>query len=96
MTTRLARNVAASVRQRLLNLAKERGEEFNVVLARYAVERFLYRLSRSKHRDLFVLDGFAVEGRDPLSVEAREHLARSRVGAATALSHAGPAARVVT
>lgn len=57
MTKRPARNVAASVRQRLLNLAKERGEEFNVVLARYAVERFLYRLSRSKHRDRFVLKG---------------------------------------
>lgn len=57
MTKRPTRNVAASVRQRLLNLAKERGEEFNVVLARYAVERFLYRLSRSKHRDHFVLKG---------------------------------------
>ena len=57
MTTRPTRNVAASVRQRLLNLSKERGEEFNLVLARYAVERFLYRLSRSKHRDRFVLKG---------------------------------------
>jgi len=57
VTTRPTKNVATSVRQRLLNLAKERGEEFNLVLARYAVERFLYRLSRSKHRDRFVLKG---------------------------------------
>jgi predicted nucleotidyltransferase component of viral defense system len=45
------------VRQRLLNLAKERGEEFNVVLARYANERLLYRLSVSKYRSRFVLKG---------------------------------------
>ena len=57
MTKRTTKNVAASVRQRLLNLAKDRGEEFHLVLARYAIERFLYRLSRSKHRDLFVLKG---------------------------------------
>jgi len=57
VTKRPTRNVAASVRQRLLNLSKERGEDFNLVLVRYAVERFLYRLSRSKHRDRFVLKG---------------------------------------
>jgi hypothetical protein len=57
VTKRPARNLAASVRQRLLNLAKERGEEFNLVLARYAVERFLFRLSRSRYRDRFVLKG---------------------------------------
>ena len=37
-------NVAASVRARLLNLAKERGEDFNYVLTRYALERLLVRL----------------------------------------------------
>ncbi len=50
-------NIAASVRDRLLNLAKERGEDFNFVLARYAIERLMYRLSRSGHRDSFVLKG---------------------------------------
>jgi predicted nucleotidyltransferase component of viral defense system len=51
------RNTAASVKQRLLNLARERGDEFNVVLTRYGIERLLYRLYRSEHRDRFVLKG---------------------------------------
>jgi len=50
-------NLAASVRQRLLNLASERKEDFGLVLSRYGLERFLYRLSASPHRDLFVLKG---------------------------------------
>ncbi|HQZ67286.1 MAG TPA: hypothetical protein PLY87_19485, partial [Planctomycetaceae bacterium] len=37
-------NQAASVRQRLMNVAKERGEEFQYVLTRYGMERLLYRL----------------------------------------------------
>jgi hypothetical protein len=43
------RDMAASVRQRLLNLAKERGEEFNFVLPRYGLERLLFRLGESRH-----------------------------------------------
>ncbi len=50
-------NVAASLRQRLLNLAHERQEEFQAVLTRYASERLLYRLSVSPHREEFVLKG---------------------------------------
>jgi predicted nucleotidyltransferase component of viral defense system len=50
-------NLAASVRQNFLNLAHERGEEFQFVLTRYAIERLLYRLSRSAHADRFVLKG---------------------------------------
>ena len=50
-------NLPASVRQRLLNLASERKEDFGLVLTRYGLERFLYRLSASPHRDLFVLKG---------------------------------------
>jgi Nucleotidyl transferase AbiEii toxin, Type IV TA system len=50
-------NLSASVRQRLLNLASERKEDFGLVLTRYGLERFLYRLSVSPHRDLFVLKG---------------------------------------
>jgi len=50
-------NVSASVRQRLLNLATERKEDFGLVLTRYGLERFLYRLSISPHRDAFVLKG---------------------------------------
>jgi predicted nucleotidyltransferase component of viral defense system len=51
------KNVAASVRQRLLNRSRETGENFNFVLQRYAGERFLYRLGRSPHRDRFILKG---------------------------------------
>ncbi|MFY9910887.1 MAG: nucleotidyl transferase AbiEii/AbiGii toxin family protein [Candidatus Sulfotelmatobacter sp.] len=50
-------DVSASVRQRLLNLATERKEDFGLVLTRYGLERFLYRLSVSPHRDAFVLKG---------------------------------------
>jgi hypothetical protein len=50
-------NVAASVRQKLLNLARARSEEFQFVLTRYAIERVLYRLGQSPHADRFVLKG---------------------------------------
>lgn len=46
-----------SIRQRLMNLSRENGESFDFVLARYGVERFLYRLSVSGHADQFVLKG---------------------------------------
>lgn len=51
------KNLAASVRQRLLNLAKDRKEEFQHVLSDYAVERLLYRLNNSRHAERFVLKG---------------------------------------
>lgn len=51
------RNVAASVRQRLLNLSQARGANYNALLAQYAIERFLYRLSKSALADRFVLKG---------------------------------------
>lgn len=50
-------NVAASVHQRLLNLARERKEDFSLILTKYGLERVLYRIGRSGHRDLFVLKG---------------------------------------
>jgi predicted nucleotidyltransferase component of viral defense system len=54
---RAGTNRAASVHARLLARAKERGEDFNLVLTRYAVERFLYRLSISTAREQFLLKG---------------------------------------
>ena len=51
------RNVAASVRARLQNLAREQQANFQRVLTRYALERFLFRLSISPHKELFVLKG---------------------------------------
>ena len=35
------KNIAESVRARLLNLSKERGDEFHLTLADYVIERFL-------------------------------------------------------
>jgi predicted nucleotidyltransferase component of viral defense system len=51
------RNMGASVRARLLNLAKERGQSHELLLTRYVLERLLYRLSTTRHRDSFVLKG---------------------------------------
>ena len=50
-------NVSASVRARLLKIAKERREDFTLTLMNYAAERFLYRLSKSSHADRFILKG---------------------------------------
>lgn len=50
-------NMGASVRARLLTLANERKQPFQVLLTRYVLERLLYRLSSSAHRDRFVLKG---------------------------------------
>lgn len=51
------RDIGASVRARLLNLAQARGQVFDLLLTRYALERLLYRLSISAYRDRFVLKG---------------------------------------
>lgn len=53
----MSKDLAASVRARLLNLAKAEGSDFNGVLVRYALERLLYRMSRSAHADNFLLKG---------------------------------------
>jgi predicted nucleotidyltransferase component of viral defense system len=51
------RDIGASVRARLLNRARERGQALDLLLTRYALERLLYRLSISRYRDRFVLKG---------------------------------------
>ena len=53
----MALDLAASVRARLLNIAKAEQTDFNSILVRYALERFLYRLGQSAHADHFVLKG---------------------------------------
>lgn len=57
MTKHQSRNIAASIRQRLLNKARETGRPFSELLQYYAMERFLYRLSKSPYGDSFVLKG---------------------------------------
>jgi hypothetical protein len=56
---------AESIRHRLRKELRARGEDVTLGLQRYAVERFLYRLGRSRHRARFVLKGatlFAIWG----------------------------------
>jgi predicted nucleotidyltransferase component of viral defense system len=50
-------NTAASAKQRLLNRARAKKEDFNLLLTKYALERVLYRISQSSHKDTFVLKG---------------------------------------
>ncbi len=57
MTEKQISNIAASVRQRLLNLARARQEDFLRILTQYALERLLYRLSLSAYADRFTLKG---------------------------------------
>jgi hypothetical protein len=61
-------NLPASVRQRLLNLAKERRADFQLILIQYGIERLLYRFSRSAYKDGFLLKGamlFSVWSNEP-------------------------------
>jgi len=57
MTHELGKNSGASIRARLLTLAQSKGEDYQRMLGRYAIERFLYRLGRSPYRDRFALKG---------------------------------------
>ena len=50
-------DIGASIRARLLNKAKAEGQDFNLVLTRYALERLLYRLGSSSHAERFLLKG---------------------------------------
>lgn len=63
-----AQNLAASVRQRLKNVATHTQDDFQTLLTRYALERFLYRLSQSKYSQRFILKGallFSVWSQQP-------------------------------
>ena len=51
------KNIAASVKARLQNVAVKRGEDFNLLLLRYGIERLLFRLSQSPYADRFLLKG---------------------------------------
>lgn len=55
--TKAPNDIGASVRARLLQLARERSEDFQLILIRYANERLLYRLASSAHGSHFVLKG---------------------------------------
>lgn len=50
-------NVATSVHQRLLNMARESSRPFNELLQHFAIERFIYRLSKGHRADRLILKG---------------------------------------
>ena len=57
MSERAVKNLVASVLARLRVHAKSTGAPFQQVLQLYAIERFLYRISKSKHAESVVLKG---------------------------------------
>jgi len=68
------KNIGASVHQRLKNAAKDSGRLFNDLAQYYALERWLYRLSKSRHAESFVLKGalMLVAWRAPLLRATRD------------------------
>ena len=60
MTKTPPKDIGASVRARLLRVARDQGEDFQLVLMRYANERLLFRLASSRYAERFVLKGAAL------------------------------------
>jgi predicted nucleotidyltransferase component of viral defense system len=57
MTAKAKKNVVASVLSKLRNTSTSSGAPFQQVLQHYAMERFLYRISKSKHAQSVILKG---------------------------------------
>ncbi|MEJ1966779.1 MAG: nucleotidyl transferase AbiEii/AbiGii toxin family protein [Gammaproteobacteria bacterium] len=57
MSAKETKNVVASVLARLRNSSKSSGSPFQQVLQQYAIERLLYRISKSKHAKSVILKG---------------------------------------
>lgn len=51
------KKIDQSIQQRLLNMSREQNEDFQLTLIRFGLERFLYRLSKSKYCEQFILKG---------------------------------------
>lgn len=51
------KNMGASVRARLTDKARKGGDDVQLILLRFAIERLIYRLAQSKYRDDFILKG---------------------------------------
>lgn len=51
------KDIGASVRARLLQISKEKGRNFDLIMVHYVIERLLYRVSQSRHADTFILKG---------------------------------------
>ena len=50
-------NIIHSIRQKLLNISSKREIDYNIILIWYALERLLYRLSKSRYSDRYILKG---------------------------------------
>ena len=74
MTGKQPRDISASVRARLMTVAKFNNEAFDLVLVRFAIERLLYRLSRSPYHEQFVVKGAMM----PPAIAALQGIAFSR------------------
>jgi predicted nucleotidyltransferase component of viral defense system len=57
LSNKQIKDISASTRAKLLNICREKGEDFNYIAARYAVERFLARLAQSRYSDKMILKG---------------------------------------
>lgn len=57
MSTKKTKNIGASVKNKLLDISRELNIDFNYIVMQFAQERFLYRLSKSKYVDNFILKG---------------------------------------
>jgi len=57
MKDKVIKDIAASMRQRLYHHARQHGDDFGWVLGRYAIERFLFRLSQTEGAERYVLKG---------------------------------------
>lgn len=57
MSQKNLKNISVSIRQKLLNKARKDQRPFAELLQYYAMERFLYRLAKSKYKDKFILKG---------------------------------------
>src|SRR5450759_3179395 len=57
MSQRELKNIPASIHARLLNAAKARGESFDQVRQYFAIERFLYRLSKTEWGERLIVKG---------------------------------------
>ena len=64
MNTKEVKNVVASVLARLRNTSKSNGVPFQQVLQQYAMERFLYRVSKSRHAQSVILKGNAFKSKN--------------------------------
>jgi hypothetical protein len=51
------KNIGASVRARLLQLAKASGQSFDLVLTRFALERLLFRFGHARNTQRLFFDG---------------------------------------